>query len=249
MQSLIFIIIHAIDNNHVFVKALWNRFTRDEVFVFFRRMINTGRGGRRTTWRRSARATPGVWKRTRSPSAPSSWSEKTRRCDGKWPRCAKTAAAARRSCRFTKPNTARCEGRISLSYTSHGRGLWVTRLRAGREWRERVFLRGSWKHITQHNLWPPHTSFCPLHDPHVTRAVSFRGMKTGEVADGKLAFSLRAVLMGKHDCFFSPFPPFLCTCHVVCVCVQEVFCRKRAHGPRYEAIHFFFLGKRVHFKG
>lgn len=44
-------------------------------------------------------------------------------------------------------------------------------------------------------------------------------MKTGEVADGKLAFSLRAVLMGKHDCFFSPFPPFLCTCRV-CLCTR-----------------------------
>lgn len=90
----------------------------NEMFAFFRRMRNTGRGGIRTTWRRSALVTPGVWKRTRSLSAPPSWSEKTPRYDRKWPSCAKTAAAVRRSCCCTKPNTARCEGRASPRHAS-----------------------------------------------------------------------------------------------------------------------------------
>lgn len=121
----------------------------------FRRMINTGHEGRRTTWRRSAHGTPGAWRRTRSPSVPPSWSGRTPRCDRKWPSCGKTSAAARRSCRCTRPNMARCEGHtsprthISLPYNSHSYsagpcGRWTRVTRAI------VFLRRS--KVKGHNI-------------------------------------------------------------------------------------------------
>lgn len=183
----------------------------DKMFTFIlHRMINTGHGGRRTMWRRSARGTPGAWRRTRSPSVPPSWSGRTPRCDRKWPSCGKTSAAARRSCRCTRPNTARCEGHtsprthISLPYDSHRYsagpcGRWTRATRAIVFLRRSRSERAQYK-IPQHDLWPliPHSD--PLHHPQCGPSSEFRAYSVWRRdEDGNVSWTKKSEKVSTHE--------------------------------------------------
>lgn len=72
------------------------------------RMTSTGQGAERTTWQRSARATPGAWRRTRSPSGRRSWRRRTRPSARRWPTCGRSWASARTYSPSTRPGTGPC---------------------------------------------------------------------------------------------------------------------------------------------
>lgn len=73
------------------------------------RMRSTGAGEWKTTRRRSARGTPGDWRRTRSQCARPSWSERTPPFARRWPTWGKSWAAAGTSSTSTRAGTETCE--------------------------------------------------------------------------------------------------------------------------------------------
>lgn len=153
------------------------------------RMTSTGQGAERTTWQRSARATPGAWRRTRSPSGRRSWRRRTRPSARRWPTCGRSWASARTYSPSTRPGTGPCR---TMAFG------------AGAGWGEAgLCLDGHFVSC----LTAPHPNQPSWHQ-HFTRGISTAAPRVGVCARARLCLCSRVWFA-----VCARARPFLCTCY------------------------------------